>query len=152
MTPFYLLYGRKPQMPTTNMDEILQPTILDRLYTLLEEFPQQQEQARRNIHKEQQRQKRRFDQKVTKYKKFKIGDKVLMYDAARDKHFTGKLKPKWKGPLYIHDILPNDVFKLRTMEGKVLAAPINLFLLKPYFDRSAWEPSIHIQEEASFSY
>jgi hypothetical protein len=150
MTPFYLLYGRKPQMPTMNIDEVLQPTILDRLYTLLEDFPQQQEQARRNIYKGQQKQKQRFDRKVKRYKKLKIGDKVLMYDAARDKHFTGKLKPKWKGPFYIHDTLPNDVYKLRTMEGKVLAAPINLFLLKPYFDRSAWEPSIHV--EASFSY
>jgi hypothetical protein len=137
-------------MPTMNIDEVLQPTILDRLYTLLEDFPQQQEQARRNIYKGQQKQKQRFDRKVKRYKKLKIGDKVLMYDAARDKHFTGKLKPKWKGPFYIHDTLPNDVYKLRTMEGKVLAAPINLFLLKPYFDRSAWEPSIHI--EASFSY
>jgi hypothetical protein len=146
MTPFYLMYGRKPQMPTMDTDEILQPTILERLYTLLEELPQEQEQARRNIHKGQQRQKQRFDQKVTKHRKFKIGEKVLMYDAARDKHFTGKLKPKWKGPFYIHDVFPNDVFKLRTMEGKVLAAPINLFLLKPYFDRATWEPIIHIQE------
>jgi hypothetical protein len=146
MTPFYLLYGRKPQMPTTDTSEILQPTLLDRLFTLIEELPQQQEQARKNILQSQQRQKQRHDQKVNKKRKFKIGDKVLMYDAARDKHFTGKLKPKWKGPFYIHNVFPNDAFKLRTMEGKVLTAPINLFLLKPYFDRTSWEPLIIVEQ------
>jgi hypothetical protein len=140
MTPFYLLYGRKPQMPTTDTSEILQPILLDRLFTLIEELPQQQEQARKNISQSQQRQKQRHDQKVNKKRKFKIGDKVLMYDAARDKHFTGKLKPKWKEPFYIHNVFPNDAFKLRTIEGKVLTTPINLFLLKPYFDRTSWEP------------
>jgi hypothetical protein len=146
LTPFYLLYGRKPQMPTTEMNEILHSTLLDRLFTLIEELPQQQEEARKNILKSQKKQKERHDRKVKPIRKFKIGDKVLMYDAARDKHFTGKLRPKWKGPLYIHDVLPHDVFKLRTMEGKVLAAPINLFLLKPYYDRTNWEPIIRIQQ------
>ena len=94
MILFYLLYGRKPQMPITDTSEILQSTLLDRLFTLIEELPQQQEQARKNISKSQQKQKQRHDQKVNKKRKFKIGDKVLMYDAARDKHFTGKLKPK----------------------------------------------------------
>jgi hypothetical protein len=96
--------------------------------------------------KSQKKQKERHDRKVKPTRKFKIGDKVLMYNAARDKHFTGKPRPKWKGPLYILDILPHDVFKLRTMEGKVLAAPINLFLLKPYYDRTNWEPIIRIQQ------
>src|SRR4051812_48248813 len=110
MTPFYLLYRRKPQMPTTDTSEILQSTLLDCLFTLIEELPQQQEQARRNISKSQQKQKQRYDQKMNKKQEFKIEDNVLMYNATRDKHFTGKLKPKWKGPFYIHNVFSNNAF------------------------------------------
>ena len=67
-----------------------------------------------------------------------------MYDAARDKHFTGKLKPKWKGPYYIHNVLKNGAYKLRTTEGKVLTTPINILLLKRYYSRENWEPIIMV--------
>ena len=70
---------------------------------------------------------------------------MLIYDAARDKHFTGKLKPKWKGPYYIHNVLKNGAYKLRTMDGKVLVVPINTQLLKKYYDREAWEPQILLE-------
>ena len=117
-------------MPTEDTDNILETTLLDRLFTIINEVPEQQEKARKNIVKSQQNQKQRHDQKVDPTKKFKIRDKVLLYDAARDKHFTGKLKPKWKGPFYIHDVLSHGAYKLQTMEGKTLAAPLNTLLLK----------------------
>jgi hypothetical protein len=31
------------------------------------------------------------------------------------------------------------------MDGKLLAAPLNIALLKPYFDREEWEPTIFIE-------
>ena len=141
-TPFYLVHGRTPQMPHMEMDEIIKGNILDCLYQLTEKLPNVQGKAQENIRKAQRKQKERFDLKVTRKRKFKIGDKVLSYDAARDKHFTGKLKPKWKGPYYIYDDLGNEAFKLRTMEGKLLAAPQNHYQLKPYFDCEKWEPTI----------
>ena len=70
---------------------------------------------------------------------------MLVYDAARDKHFTGKLQPKWKGPYYIHEDLGNSAFKLRTMDGKLLLAPLNTALLKPYHDHKDWNPIILIE-------
>jgi hypothetical protein len=144
MSPFYLVYGRQPQMPHMELTETIEGNILDRLYTIIEEIPVQQGEARQNILKSQKKQKERHDLKIDPTRKFKIGDKVLMYDAARDKHFTGKLKPKWKGPYYIHNVLRNGAYKLRTMEGKVLAAPINILLLKTYYTRENWEPVITI--------
>jgi Integrase zinc binding domain/Integrase core domain len=142
ITPFYLVYGRNPQVPPVDMDEIINENILSRLFTLTEDLPQERETAKRNILKSQRKQKEYHDQKKKLAQTFKISDKVLMYDAARDKHFTGKLKPKWKGPYYIHDTLKNGAYKLRTMDGKVLAAPINIQLLKKYHDRETWEPQI----------
>ena len=129
------------------MDEILKGNLLSRLYTLLEDLPQAQEDARRNISRAQRKQKERYDRKVNPDRTFRIGDKVLIYDAARDKHFTGKLKPKWKGPYYVHEILKNGAYKLRTMDGKVLAAPINIYLLKKYYDRTTWEPLIVLRDD-----
>ena len=146
MTPFYLVYGRHPHLPTESTDEILEQNLLNRLFILTEELPKQQEIAKKNIQRNQQQQKQRHDRKVNANRKFKIGDQVLMYDAARDKHFTGKLKPKWKGPFYIHDCLPNGAYKLRTMDGKVLSAPINIFLLKQYFDRQNWQPVVVVEQ------
>ena len=145
MTPFFLVYGRNPKMPIMNEEEIIEGNILTRLYTLIEELPKERGIVQQNVTRAQQQQKTHHDRKVDPARKFKIGEKVLMYDAARDKHFTGKLKPKWKGPYYIHNVLPNGAYKLRTFEGKVLAAPINILLLKRYFDRQGWEPIINIE-------
>ena len=148
-TPFYLVYEKSPQMPYDEVDEILQGNLLDRLYQLTEELPGNQERAHGNILKAQKKQKARHDLKV-KERKYKIRDKVLMYNAARDKHFMGKLKPKWKGPYYIHNTLRNGAYKLRTMDGKILTAPINILLLKTYYDREGWKPMITINQEDEF--
>ena len=141
------MYRRNPRMPTEDMDEILKGNLLSWLYILLEDLSQAQENARQNISRAQRKQKEKHDRKVNPDRIFRIGDKVLMYDAARDKHFIGKLKPKWKGPYYVHDILRNGAYKLRTMDGKVLAAPINLYLLKKYYDCTTWEPLIVLRDD-----
>ena len=65
-------------------------------------------------------------------------------DAAKQTSHTGKLDPKWKGPFYIHDQPYQGVYKLRTMDGKVLKAPINGSLLKMYHNRSAWVSQVVI--------
>ena len=101
-------------------------------------------QAQQNIGKAQQQQKRYHDQGI-RPEKFNIGDKVLVYDTARDKHFTEKFKSKWKKPYYIYDNLENRAFKLRTIDGKLLAIPLNIALLKSYFDHEKWKPIILIE-------
>ena len=63
---------------------------------------------------------------------------------AKDKQWSGKLNPKWKGPYYIHQILLNGSYKLRELDGKVLRTPANGNLLKLFHDRLNWEPQIVI--------
>ncbi|CAG8740608.1 3020_t:CDS:1, partial [Acaulospora morrowiae] len=65
---------------------------------------------------------------------YDIGDKVLMYCASKQNSRSAKFEDKWTGPLYVHDQLPNNVYKLRTLDGKVLATPINTKILRPYWD------------------
>ena len=66
--------------------------------------------------------------------KFQIEDKVLYFKAAQDQSHSGKLNQKWKGPYYIHDVLPHGAYKIRNLEGGIVKTPINGNLLKLYFE------------------
>ena len=56
-----------------------------------------------------------------------------------------KLEERWKGPYYIHADLGNGVYKLRTMERKILKVPINGARLKKYHQRALPEPIVLIE-------
>ncbi|RHZ60338.1 hypothetical protein Glove_355g43 [Diversispora epigaea] len=130
--------------PTKEGLELAENNLLTRLFTLTDELPVIRGQTQKQIEKQQSKQKEYHDRQIKNIKRYQIGDKVLMYDAAKHTSHTGKLEPKWKGPFYIHNKLNPGVYKLRTLEGKVLLAPINGSLLKMYYERSTWEPQIVI--------
>ena len=69
-------------------------------------------------------------------KNFQIGDKVLYYNAAKEKQWSGKLEEKWKGPYYIHEIVSKGSYKIKTMEGRIQKTPVNGELLKEYTNRA----------------
>ncbi|CAG8784016.1 19763_t:CDS:2, partial [Racocetra persica] len=71
------------------------------------------------------KQKTYHDQRHQIISGFEIGDKVLLEDAAKKYSRSEKFSPKCKGPYYIHDKLPNDAYKLKTLDGKVIVAPFN---------------------------
>ena len=79
---------------------------------------------------------------------FAIGDKVLYYDAAKEKQWTGKLDDKWKGPYYVHNVLLNGSYKLRNLDGQLLRTPVNGSLLKIYRDRHNWEPMVVVDNSS----
>ncbi len=91
--------------------------------------------ARSRIESSQIRQKNQHITKNNAVIHFEIGDKVLLYDAAKQTQHSGKLEPKWKGPYFVHDEVQKDVYKLRTIAGKILVSPFNTLLLKPYKER-----------------
>ena len=64
----------------------------------------------------------------------KIEDKVLLKDVVKEKQWSGKLAPKWKGPYYIHKEIGKREYKLRTLDGKVLKTPHNVKHVKKYYD------------------
>ena len=73
-----------------------------------------------------------------------MGDKVVYYDAAKEKQWSGKLEEKWKGHYYIHETISRGSYKIKTMEGKILKTPVNGELLKEYIDRSNFEVIVRI--------
>ena len=141
MEPGYLMYGRK--MKTLLNLEEKAITVKERVIRLIEELPSIRNKAKENIEKSQENQKKYHDQKKLK-KGFNIGDKVLYYDAAKEKQWSGKLEEKWKGPYYIHEIISKGSYQIKTMEGKVMKTPVNGELLKGYIDRRNFEVIVRI--------
>jgi len=92
-----------------------------------------------NIKDSQQKQKQYHDKNITKQDRYQIGDKVLYYNAAKEKQWSGKLEEKWKGPYYINETLPNDAYKLKEMNGKILKVSVNGELLKRYYSRENFD-------------
>ena len=119
-------------------------TMTERINGLIEELPDIRNQAKENIGKSQKKQKLYHDKKNKTKQKFQIGDKVLYYDAAKEKQWSGKLEEKWKGPYYIHEVVSKGSYKIKTMEGRTQKTPVNGELLKEYIDRSNFEVVIRI--------
>ena len=45
------------------------------------------------------------------------------------------MEEKWKGSYYIHEILINGSYKIKTEQGNILKTPINRELLQKYNDK-----------------
>ena len=74
-----------------------------------------------------------FDQKA-KLISFKLGDKVLKWDARReDKGKHGKFDELWKGPFFISAFAGRNAFFLEDSEGSPAGGgPVNGKFLKIY--------------------
>ena len=107
-------------------------------------IPKTRYQAKEEIKKSQTKQKKYHDQKYKTKGSYKIGDKVLYYNAAKEKTWTGKLEEKWKGPYYIHEVMLNGAYKIKEMNERILKTPVNGELLKRYYSRENFEPMIVI--------
>ncbi|GET59960.1 DDE-type integrase/transposase/recombinase [Rhizophagus irregularis DAOM 181602=DAOM 197198] len=89
------------------------------------------------------------ENKITK-PKFEIGEKVLLYEAWREKQWSGKLQNKWKGPYLIHEEFGNGAYKLKELDGRILKTPQNGEWLKKFYDRRGFTPKIVIKGKEVF--
>ena len=145
-TPFFMVYGQEAILPIEefkNGKDFGKNAIIKRTYDLIN-LVDERIKALENIERSQEQQKNRHDIKIKKEVKFEIGDKILLKDVAKEKQWSGKLSPKWKGPYYIHEIIGKGAYKLRTLEGKVLKNPYNIKHLKKYFDRRDNIPLVYV--------
>src|SRR2546429_389579 len=136
-TPFFMTYGREATLPINEIEiqeNIFEKeSILKRTYDIIN-LTEEREEARSNVRKSQEKQKERYDKRIGEETILKIGDKVLLKDAAKEKQWSGKLAPKWKGPYYIHKEIGKGAYKLRTLDKKVLKTSHNVKHIKKYCD------------------
>ena len=150
MTPLYLTYGREAKLLIDERDKNEENTQLNKEENLLQrkfnllELEEKREKALENIEKSQEKQKKRYNEKINKETKFQIGDKVLLKESFKEKQWTGKLSQNWKGPYYIYEVYGKGAYKIKTLDGKIIKATQNVKNLKKYFDRGDNLPRIFI--------
>jgi len=100
-TPFELVYGHLAEIPTT-LKKPPKPTYNyeDYAQELREKIRATNQIARKNVGEGKQKSKEYYD-KSAKETKFKISDKVLIYDEALRRGKSKKLNAKWRGPYTI---------------------------------------------------
>ncbi|EXX61501.1 hypothetical protein RirG_170630 [Rhizophagus irregularis DAOM 197198w] len=103
-----------------------------------------------NVEEAQEKQKQQHDKRGIRKPKFEIGEKVLLYEAWREKQWSGKLQNKWKGPYLIHEEFGNGAYKLKELDGRILKTPQNGEWLKKFYDRRGFTPKIVIKGKEVF--
>jgi transposase InsO family protein len=139
--PFYLIYGRDAILPVEFAVETVrvelsetdfQEDLHNRIRTITGKVVEERLIVQDTIYQVQQKQKKYYDKNLTVVQ-FQIRDLVLMYKSQlRGKQ---KLQERWKGPYYVHELLGNGAYKLRTIEGQILKNPVNSERLKHYHQR-----------------
>jgi len=117
-TPFYLTYGREAILPFDE-DNKIETTLEERVEEISIKFTQTKKKALENIEKSQGNQKKYHDRKIKRKSNLNIGDKVLLYDTAKAKQWSGKLEEKWKESYFIYDKLLNGSYKLKDLKENI---------------------------------
>jgi hypothetical protein len=138
-TPFYLVYGREATLPIDlkipyQVNQVVKDPMQKRIYQLIIELEEERNTVFQRIEKEQFKQKQNHDKQGIS-EKLKIGDQVLVERTWLKNSFSAKLEDKWIGPYFIHEVLKDNVYKLRTLEGKLVKNVIHGNRLKKYHEK-----------------
>jgi len=143
--PFYLLYGHAPTLPI-ELDVVTWPAmeiseeqfedlVNRRVSEVIGTFADKKIKAAGNIKNAQARQKRVHDRKV-RIMTYKIDDMVLEYRSDLQNVHGDKFRNKWTGPHFIHRVLGNGSYILRTTSGEIRNnRPVHGNRLKSYKQR-----------------
>jgi transposase InsO family protein len=136
-SPYFLLFGREPQMP---LDVALIPpvnmsnTAEKHLQEILTNHETAQNIAQDNIREAQRKYTQQYD-KCTKDPNYKPGDRVWLLSTRVKKGLKPKLCRKYVGPYYICISSTNHVYKLRKCsDNSLVKSMIHANRLKPFID------------------
>jgi hypothetical protein len=116
-------------------EELNSTDISQRMNALLA-LEEQRNHALENLKKRQQTVKKYFD-KCAKYVKFKVNDKVFLWDSAHaDKGKHSKFQKLWLGPYKIALIVRNNTYMLKDFEERLFSFTTNGSHLKHYVEPS----------------
>ncbi|KAL8581212.1 hypothetical protein ACOMHN_038313 [Nucella lapillus] len=137
-SPFLALYGEQAKLPfdvTGDANEQdLNEEIMDIMKGIHEEV---KNKIGENISRAQKKQKEYYDSRRAYDHGFRIGDKVLIINAARVHRMGGKMAPRFVGPYEVISVLPKGRLQLKnTKSGKILKNLYNISNVKLFYDRT----------------
>lgn len=135
-SPFYMLYGREPRLPTDisllPLWEI-SPSIAEQRARVVEHIEIAHRIARENIQHAQQRMKDYHDRTVVPLK-YSLGDRVWVYTPKNRKGLSKKLAHNYHGQYCIVQFLSPVHCILRAMDNHRVSTTVHISRLKPYVD------------------
>jgi hypothetical protein len=141
-SPSELLYGR-PMRHHFEEEESTTGDPKDPVEYAQEEFSRIREfrsQAHQFIKRAQDRQKRTHDSRVQLLPPLKIGNLVLVWQTVVEMDMSAKLKPKYKGPYFVHQVKGTTYWLKNKHNGNIHPKTYHRNLLKIYHDHPS---SIH---------
>ena len=76
------------------------------------DLTEKRQQVFEKVQEKQEKLQQKINEKCKNQKTFHIGEKVLLRDTTLKKQWSGKLKPKWKGPYRIYQVIGKGAYKL----------------------------------------
>ena len=141
------MYGHQAILPVelkipSGKGEITEDVLMERLFHLIDTLEEDRQETLQRVQYEQEKQKSRYNQQNIS-KPLQIGDKVLVEHTWLKTNFSSKLEDKWTGPYFVHEVVGDNVYKLRTMDGKRVKNVVHGNRLKIYKEKMV-EPYIII--------
>ena len=133
-SPFYLLYGRDPFLPSDIALSRILPTksVMTCPETISERLSFAWDLAREHIQKAQDNQKKYYDRKAKPHK-FCVGERVLLYRKVLQKGRTKKLSHFWRGPFRIVELSHTNAVLRSCDRPKGPTFTVNVTHLKPFY-------------------
>jgi hypothetical protein len=111
VSPFEIVYGRKPTLPIDIQFGIKEETTGDFYGKLKQHLEVVKTKAYKRVVAAKIAQKKQYDKKV-KFTSYKVGNRVWLYNPANKPGLSPKLISKWKGPYIIVQKLSDVSYKI----------------------------------------
>jgi hypothetical protein len=142
-TPFHLVYGQEAILPTElklsflrlmlQVEELNSSNVSQRMNALLD-LEEKRTFALGNIKRRQQTVKKYFNKSV-KAAKFKVNEKVLLWDSSHvDRGRHSKFQKLWLGPFKITFVLGANSYILKDLQERLFSYSTNGSHLKHYVE------------------
>lgn len=135
-TPFKLVYGREPVLPTEA--QLLQPINNDDIIKMRNRIIDIRQNATLRLHTQQDKTKERYDKKHREVS-FKVGDKIKLRTPLRQVGKSDKLQPKYFGPYEVLEKISPVNYVVKNIHGKrKIVDKVHVSRMFPYFEK--WSP------------
>lgn len=148
-TPAYLLFGRELRTPTTwpaprydYVEGELANEVSRRAVAISKLCEDIREEARERSKRQQNKNKKRYDEQVKTRKRYAVGEQVLL----KDQTPSSKFEARWLGPMTVTRVTDYGVYYLAGPDTRKIKYGVHSDQLLPYYQRKGMIPDIQVQQ------